>query len=62
MSRITTGRHLRRLDDIAPRIIRILVNLGAVLIVDTDNVALQVGLEIISQTPIGKLCTIEWVM
>jgi hypothetical protein len=62
MSRITAGSHLDRLDNISPSIIGILINLGAACVVDTDNVTLQVGLQVISQTPIGKLCTIEWVM
>ena len=47
MSITATGSHLRRLNDIAPRIIRILVNLGAALVVDGNDIALQIRLQII---------------
>ena len=47
MSITTAGSHLRRLDDITPSIVSVLVDLGAACIVDTDNVALQIRLQII---------------
>ena len=47
MSITATVSHLSRLDDIAPSIVSVLINLGAACVVDTDNVALQVGLQII---------------
>ena len=50
MSRSTTGSYLRRLDDISPSVISILVDFGSVFVVDRNDVTLQVGLQIIDIT------------